>query len=35
MIEWDRIKQKNWMRIDWDELDNHIRWLTVIGLGAF
>ena len=35
MIEQDRIKQENWMRVDWDELDNYTRWLIIMKLDTF
>ena len=35
MIEWDRMRQENWTKIDWNESDNYTEWLTVTELGAF
>ena len=29
------MKWENWMRIDWNESDNHTEWLTVTELDAF
>ena len=35
MIKWGGIRQENWMRVDWGELDNHTEWLAVMGLDTF
>ena len=34
-MEWGRMRQENWMKIDQGESDNHTEWLAVTGLGAF
>ena len=35
MIEWGRMRQENWTKVNWGESDNYTGWLTVMGLGAF
>ena len=35
IIEWGRMRQENWMKVNWNESDNYTRWLAVIELSAF
>ena len=34
-MKWGRIRQENWMKVDWGEPDSHTEWLIIMGLDAF